>query len=44
MVQPYFISSLNDEMDQVFTGVGENIMAVIPYFLRKQFLSSFSMF
>jgi len=43
MVQPYFIGP-KDETGQIFSAVRENIVAIIPCFLPKQFLSSCSMF
>jgi hypothetical protein len=40
--QPYFIS-LNNETGQIFSAVGENIVAIVSHVFPNQFLSSFSM-
>jgi hypothetical protein len=34
--QPYFIS-LNDETDQIFSAVGENIVAIVPHVFQIGF-------
>ena len=41
--QLYFIR-LNDETGQVFSTVGENIVAIVPRVFTNQLLSSFSIF
>jgi len=40
--QPYFIS-LNDETGQIFSAVGENIVAIVPHVFPNRFQSSFNM-